>query len=206
MGAARRTVEVEVTFDVDDETAAPDWTALGEVVRVAGPEVRPLDAMYVDSADLALARAGVAIRRRTGGPDAGWHLKGPLVDGARVELQWPLTDGPADIPGAVREAAREWTDAALEPLARIRNERRAYELIDARGDVVAEFVDDRVHASDLRAGVDRAWREWELELGPAAPEARDDRAAFFATAAALAHDAGARPASSASKLARTLGH
>lgn len=199
------TVEIEVAFDVDADTTAPDWTALGEVVRVDGPDERPLDALYVDTANADLARAGVAIRRRTGGPDAGWHLKGPIVDGARIERQWPLTETD-EIPDVVRAAAAEWTAEPLIPLARIRNRRLAYDLRDARGDLVAEFVDDHVDASDLRAGVDRSWREWEMELGPGAPTDRADRDAFFSTVGAMVRDAGGRPASSASKLARTLGH
>ena len=55
--------------------------------------------------------------------------------------------------------------APLLPLARIRNTRTAYALRGADGGVVAEFVDDHVPATDVRAGVDRAWREWEFELG-----------------------------------------
>lgn len=200
-----RSVEVEVTFDVDRDTALADWTAVRGVESVTGPEVRSLDALYLDSADGALARNGVAIRRRTGGPDAGWHLKGPLVDGARVELHWPLTDA-EHIPASVREAAARYTDATLVPLARIRNERHAYLLRDAHGEILAEMVDDHVDASDLRADVEREWREWEIELMNAAPTDVAARAAFFSDVADCAHRAGARPASSASKLARTLGH
>ena len=76
-------------------------------------------------------------------------------------------------------------------------------LHDADGGVVAEFVDDHVRTADLRAGVDREWHEWEIELGPAAPADRD---AFFDAVARAATAAGARSASSASKLARALGH
>lgn len=201
--APSRSLEIEITFDADVSTNLPDWTALELVEAVDGPDVRPLDALYLDSADGTLARAGVAIRRRTGGPDAGWHLKGPLVDGARVELHWPLTDSDGDIPDAVRAAAAAFTDAELTPLARIRNERHAYYLRDAEGGLVAEMVDDHVEAADLRSGTERAWREWEVELGAAAPADADE---FFARVSELAFAAGARPASSASKLARALGH
>ncbi|MET0297877.1 MAG: CYTH domain-containing protein, partial [Microbacterium sp.] len=164
-----RSVEVELTFDVDESTPLPDWAALPGVVAVAAPELRDLDARYLDTDDLALARAGYAVRRRTGGPDAGWHIKGPRVGDARVELGWPLGPEGEDVPPAVRQQVATVTDAALGPIARIRNARTAYLLIDGRGGVVAEFVDDRVAATDERTGVERRWREWEFELGPAAP-------------------------------------
>jgi inorganic triphosphatase YgiF len=203
---ASRSVEIELKFDVDDETPLPDWSALPGVASVSDPEPRDLDAVYLDSDDLALAHAGYAVRRRTGGPDEGWHIKGPRgADGGRVELHWPL--GPEDgIPDAVADAiAAIGAVAQLAPIARIRNSRTAYALRDAAGGVVAEFVDDHVRATDERAGAERTWREWEFELGPAAPAAPDARAALFAAADAAVRAAGGRAAASDSKLARTLG-
>ncbi|WP_110589361.1 CYTH domain-containing protein [Microbacterium suaedae] len=197
--AAQRSVEIEKKFDVDAGTPVPDWTQVPGVARVGAGEERHLDARYLDTADLALARAGVAVRRRTGGPDAGWHIKGPLTDGGRVELGWPLSD---DVPAELRSELAQWTTGPLEPLARIVNDRTAYALFDGEGGVIAEFVDDQVRATDLREGIERAWCEWEIELGPAAPEDRD---AFFAEIARVATAAGARDAGSASKLARALG-
>jgi inorganic triphosphatase YgiF len=203
---ASRSVEIELKFDVDDETPLPDWSALPGVASVSDPEPRDLDAVYLDSDDLALAHAGYAVRRRTGGPDEGWHIKGPRgADGGRVELHWPL--GPEDgIPDAVSDAiAAIGAVAQLAPIARIRNSRTAYALRDAAGGVVAEFVDDHVRATDERAGAERTWREWEFELGPAAPAAPDARAALFAAAADAVRAAGGRAAASDSKLARALG-
>lgn len=201
-----RSVEIELKFDVDDTTPLPDWSALPGVASVGAAEERNLDAVYLDSDDLALAHAGYAVRRRTGGPDEGWHIKGPRrADGGRVELHWPL--GPeGEIPDAVADAvASVAVIAHLAPIARIRNERTAYALQDAEGGVVAEFVDDRVVATDERDGVERRWREWEFELGPAAPTSPDERAALFAAADAAVRAVGGRVAASDSKLARTLG-
>ncbi|WP_243075253.1 CYTH domain-containing protein [Microbacterium sp. SS28] len=196
-----RSVEIELKFDVDADTPLPDWTGMPGVASVAAPEVRELDARYLDSDDAALARAGYALRRRTGGPDEGWHIKGPRgADGGRVELHWPLQDG---IPDAATAVLSSVTAAPLTPLARIRNHRTAYHLLDAAGGVVAEFVDDHVTATDARSGVERTWREWELELGAAAPA---DPASFFAAAEVVVHATGARPAASDSKLAKALGH
>lgn len=199
------TVEVEQTYDVTDAIAIPDWTALTDVVRVDGPHRRSLDAHYIDTVDADLANQGVAIRRRTGGPDAGWHLKGPMVDDARVELHWPLGEEGV-IPAAILDAAAEWASGELAPLARIRNERDAYFLRNQFDEVIAEFVDDHVIADDLRGGEQRVWREWEFELGPAAPSLLTARQELFDDAREVAYAQGATAAQSASKLARALGH
>ncbi|MGT2464242.1 CYTH domain-containing protein [Sinomonas atrocyanea] len=45
--------------------------------------------MYFDTADLALAAHGMTLRRRTGGTDAGWHLKIALGPGRREEVRDP---------------------------------------------------------------------------------------------------------------------
>lgn len=199
-----RTVEVERTYDVDDDTPLPRWEDIPGVDAVSSGEHRALDAHYLDTDDGALARSGVALRRRTGGPDEGWHVKGPRQGDGRVELGWPLGDTGETVPAVVVEAISGWTTAPLTPLARIENDRMAYLLTGPRG-VVAEFVDDRVRATDVRRGTRRAWREWEVELGPAAPADEAGRAALFAAVEGVVRAAGAREASSESKLARALG-
>lgn len=198
-----RTVEVERKYDVDADTPLPDWSGTDAVDAVADGELRRLDARYLDTDDAALARAGVAVRRRTGGPDEGWHIKGPREGDGRLEIAWPLGADDA-LPEAVVETLARWTTDPLTPLARIENERTAYLLTDAGG-TIAEFVDDRVRATDLRQGMQREWREWEVELGPAAPADDAGRAALFAVVEAAVFAAGARPAASDSKLARALG-
>jgi len=199
-------VEVELKFDVDESTPLPDWSALPGVARVGEPELRHLDATYLDSDDLALAHSGYAVRHRTGGPDEGWHIKGPRgADGGRVELHWPIS--PVDeIPDAVADAVSKIASASdFAPIARIRNSRNAFALQDERGGLVAEFVDDHVTATDERSGTQRSWREWEFELGPAAPASDEERAALLTAAEAAVQAAGGRAAASDSKLARTLG-
>ncbi len=206
-GEPSRSVEVERKYDVDGEAAVPDWSGVPGVVTVGEPEIRRLDARYLDTADLALGRARVALRRRSGGPDEGWHVKVSAADG-RHEWQWPLDDAGADevrVPDAVTDAVAPWARPPFLPLARVRNTRTAYALRDAEGALVAEFVDDRVTARDERAGRHTAWREWEMELGPAAPADPAGRAALFAAVDAAVAAAGGRPAASDSKLARALG-
>lgn len=198
-----RTVEVERKYDVDGDTPLPEWQGIPGVDDVSEGERRELDARYLDTADAVLSRSGVAVRRRTGGPDAGWHIKGPREGDGRLEIGWPLGEDDS-VPAAVAEALGRWTTAELTPLARIENSRTAY-LLTGPGGVVAEFVDDRVRATDLRQGVTRQWREWELELGPAAPADPAAREELFTAAERAIFAAGGRHAASGSKLARALG-
>lgn len=209
-GHGSASIEVESKYDVDEATPLPDWSALPGVVAVGAPEPRDLDARYVDTAELDLARSGVAVRRRRGGPDEGWHVKAP-AEGGRSETGWPIgevADDEADpvVPDEIVDAVSSWAAPPFVPLARVRNHRTAYALRDADGGMVAEFVDDRVRARDERSGTESSWREWEVELGPAGPEDAAQRAAFFAAVDAAVFAAGGRPASSGSKLARALGH
>lgn len=198
-----RTVEVERKYDVDIDTPLPRWGDIPGVDAVTAGEARALDARYFDTADGTLARSGVALRRRTGGPDEGWHVKGPRQGDGRLELGWPLGEGDA-LPDDVAATVSTWTTAPLAPLARIENDRTAYLLTGPDG-VVAEFVDDRVRATDLRGGVQREWREWEMELGPAAPADAAGREVFFAAVERAVRAAGGRDSASGSKLARALG-
>lgn len=198
-----RVFEIERKYDVEDATPLPIWAGIPGVDAVTAGELRELDARYFDTTDVMLSRSGVALRRRTGGPDEGWHIKGPREGDGRLELGWPLGDDES-LPDAVAAAVARWTADPLTPLARIENSRTAYLLTGTAG-VVAEFVDDHVRATDLRAGTERGWREWEIELGPAAPADAAGREEFFASVEAVIFAAGGRDAASGSKLARALG-
>src|SRR3954471_13434995 len=79
-------LEIETKYDVDDGFVLP---GLADVAEADPPVEHLLDAVYHDTADLRLLRARVTLRRRTGGPDAGWHLKLPAGT-ARRELHAPL--------------------------------------------------------------------------------------------------------------------
>ena len=76
-------LEVERKFDVDAGFALPDLGDVDGVASADAPVEHGLEAVYHDTADLRLARARVTLRRRTGGHDAGWHLKLPAAAGAR---------------------------------------------------------------------------------------------------------------------------
>jgi hypothetical protein len=206
-----RSIEVERKYDVSEATGLPGLASLPGVVGVQQPELRSLDAIYFDTAGLALARRAVALRRRTGGPDEGWHVKSTAPEG-RHEWGWPLGEAlssdplAAAVPDDVRSSVTEWCgEEELRPIARVRNERQAILLQDASGAVIGEFVDDHVQATDLQTGVATNWREWEVELGPAAPADETGRADFFAAVDAAVDAVGGVPAVSGSKLQRALG-
>ncbi|MFI8632292.1 CYTH domain-containing protein [Microbacterium sp. NPDC077663] len=200
-------LEIERTYDVDAGTPLPDWARLPGVAAVGAAEPRELDAHYLDTSDGALGQARVALRRRSGGPDEGWHIKRVTADG-KAESRWPLDNGGTDeivVPAAIEAALAPIAAPPFAPLARIRNARTAYALLDAAGGLLAEFVDDRVTATDLRRGVETSWREWELELGPAAPADAAGRDALFTAADELVRGVGGEVSGSGSKLERALG-
>lgn len=200
-----RSVEVERKYDVELDTPLPDWRGLPGVVSIDDPEPRELDARYLDTADGSLGRARVALRRRSGGPDEGWHVKRASAEG-KLEARWPLgAADELDVPDGIVAELEGVAAPPFLPLARVRNARTAYLLRDGAGAVVAEFVDDRVHATDERTGRESTWREWELELGPAGPVDAAETARLFVVADDLVTRAGGHVSESGSKLGRALG-
>jgi inorganic triphosphatase YgiF len=202
-------VEIERKYDVDAATRLPSLIGAGRVAAADEADAFDLDATYYDTSELTLAGSRVAVRRRTGGHDAGWHIKWPPLAEGRREQQFPLGDGEA-VPAEVRAALAELVgDAELRPIARIRNHRVATVLRDAAGEPLAELADDHVIASDLRpgaGGAERRWQEWEVELLPGGSVGEaSDRAALLDAIEARLLAAGAQPPSSGSKLARALG-
>ena len=73
-----------------------------------------LEAEYYDTADLRLIRAGVTLRRRRGGSDAGWHLKLPVGDDSRDEIRLPLGRTGRRVPAELAALVRVHTRG--EPL------------------------------------------------------------------------------------------
>src|ERR1700757_2536970 len=87
---ASRYLEVERKFDVVESTVSPSFEGIAAVGRVEKSPVQSLDAMYFDTPAHDLARNKITLRRRTGGADAGWHLKLPSGPDARTEVRAPL--------------------------------------------------------------------------------------------------------------------
>jgi CHAD domain-containing protein len=120
-------------------------------VRQEAPE--ELDAIYYDTADLRLLTHGVTLRRRSGGRDAGWHVKLPADEG-RTEIHAPLRAGKAGaVPGELLRWIAAYTrGAALVPVAHLRTHRRTHLLLDKRGRRLAEAAQDTVAAQTLDPG------------------------------------------------------
>lgn len=161
-------VETERKFDVAMELALPSMLGQPKVRVVHQVLASTLDAVYCDTDDLALAAAGITLRRRTGGSDAGWHVKLPRGGDDRAEMALPLGEDDAGIPVELLALVRAWVrDAELHPVATLSTHRLVHRLLGDKGKVLAGVCDDVVTASATpTAGeaLSSTWREWEIEL------------------------------------------
>jgi inorganic triphosphatase YgiF len=198
-------IETEHKYDVDTDFAFPDLAGLSPDVVAAPPEVQRLAATYFDTDDLRLAGAHITLRRRTGGSDAGWHVKLPVSADTRRELHFPLGPATGTVPSRVATLVAEWTQGEpLRPIARLETMRTVRRLLDQAGLVLAEVADDQVtgsrpvHPDAADWHKTATWRELEVEL---VSGTRD----LLTTAGKRLKAAGALPSASASKLSRLLG-
>jgi len=199
-----RHLEVERKFDVDASTQPPALDDVAGVTRVEHAETQTLDAVYFDTPDHHLASNRITLRRRTGGLDAGWHLKLPVGPDARTEVRAALDDGERhEVPSELLDVVLAIVgDQPVGPVARISTTRKVQLLHGAGDAVVAEFCDDQVTAGRGADGAtaQQRWREWELELvGDGADAELMNRVSDRLL------DAGAKTSGVGSKLARVLG-
>src|SRR3954449_995587 len=209
--------EVEKKYVADDGFELPPLMELmagaksrrdGRVAPVVEgePVWQRLEATYFDTADLRLASAGLTLRRRTGGDDAGWHLKIPAGSDTRSEVRLPLGPGPRTVPTPLQQMV--WArslGAELRPVAEIVTERTVRRLLDVTGHIVAEVADDLVTARRLlptgglgdAATAATSWREIEVELG-------DGDVDVLTAVDAHLRERGLREAPYGSKLAQVL--
>lgn len=191
--------EVERKFDADPGAPLPDLTGVACEVSEAVESL--LEATYFDTADGQLARRRITLRRRTGGEDAGWHLKLPAGQDERTEVRLPLGTATTTVPIALAlEVSDIVGDRALVPIAVLTTTRIERRVLDGDGKAQAAIADDTVHGQRLGPGAGEVvrWREIEVEL------LDGDRILLDAVTARL-RDAGLTPSGSASKLARVLG-
>ncbi|SDT70452.1 CHAD domain-containing protein [Actinoplanes derwentensis] len=186
--------ETERKYDVPETFELPDLVGAGEIAGTDGAETHDLDATYFDTDDLRLMRNRRTLRRRSGGHDAGWHLKTPGDGVGRTEhrLNGDSETVPDELVGVVRAIVRR---SPLAPVARLRTHRVETPLKDAGGRTLALVAQDQVRAES--AGVETVWQEVEVEFVAGDPAVLDEvEQRLFA--------AGASPAEGPSKVSRAL--
>jgi CHAD domain-containing protein len=196
-------VEIERKFEVDDATRVPDFSDFAGCSTASSPHLESLTAVYFDTSDFALAKRAIVVRRRSGGNDAGWHVKLREDEEQRRELHWPLesSGGEVDtIPEQLLTAAGiPESSASLHPIAVLRTERMRRTFRDDVGNEIGEFCEDQVRAERVVGRpYSTAWREWELEASGQGHQ-------FLAQWASSLLDVGATPARYEAKLVRALG-
>ncbi|WP_072687212.1 CYTH and CHAD domain-containing protein [Rhodococcus marinonascens] len=163
--------EVERKYESCSEQQMPSLSGLPGVDGEPLIDSIQLSALYYDTTDLRLLTAGITLRRREGGDDAGWHLKLPAGTDTRTELQLPpdAAESGVDVPTAFTDLLTAITrGAAVNPVALISTDRERHRLLDSAGTTLAEVASDVVIAAipDGSAGPDeRVWREIEVEQG-----------------------------------------
>lgn len=176
----------------------PDLAGVSGVSSADAAQTHDLDATYFDTDELTLLRHRRTLRRRSGGSDAGWHLKTPGEGFSRKEHRLPLNGNPDLVPeqlaGLVRSIIRR---QRLRPVARLRTHRVETPLKKADGTTLALIAQDQVIAE--RDGEEQRWQEVEVELV-------DGDAALLDKIGRALESAGARPAAGPSKVARALGN
>jgi CHAD domain-containing protein len=192
--------EIESKYDLPEGVVLPPMEDLPGVAATEHRRTERLEAEYYDTDDLRLIRAGVTLRRRTGGDDAGWHLKLPVGPQTRREIREPLDSlhgqPPASLTSLVRGLAR---GERLGPVVRMSTERQPVILLDERNASLAEVAIDTVSAQTLgEAMVARSWREVEIEL-------TGGNGQLLRAADGFLRREGLQPAGRSAKLERALG-
>ena len=155
--------ETEWKYEAAAGATLPDLTGLPRVAAQSDDVEQVLTAVYLDTEDLILARAGITLRSRAGGGDAGWHLKLPESPGTRTELQLPPDRNLPDELRALLTARLRGRQ--LYPVARITTKRRSRLLRDESGTALAQVVADEVVAETFGATTKLSrWHEVEVEL------------------------------------------
>lgn len=194
-------LEVERKYEVP-AGAELDWSTLPVLTIEPEQSVRELNAVYFDTPGNRLAAFGIVLRRRKGGPDAGWHLKYRDQLG-KHELHVPMLKTSDRLPAQMKQyVAGLLAGQELEPLATVLNNRQVLNVRHPEFGHVAEICIDDVVATDERAGLKRTWAEYEVELvnGSGA-----DGNAVFEELEGVLFAGGLKPSASAAKIARSLG-
>lgn len=189
--------EREDKFDVEADYVLPD---LAEFVPAGGRTETAsyrLTNTYFDTASADLRHVGLTLRRRVGGPDAGWHLKIPAGRSrAEIRSKSRLRTIPKSLGDALLGTRR---GQELVPVANLSTTRNVARVLSSTGELMFEVSDDQVESSIIADATTSSWREVEVELG----SARDEE--LLAAVGERLLMSGARRSVVASKLVRAIG-
>jgi CHAD domain-containing protein len=162
-------VERELKLVVPPTFTLPSLLGLLPGVSPKAGEDRWLEAVYLDTADLRLARWGASFRHRS---DDGWTVKlsqageGDIL--VRHEYVFP-GDDPWTVPPPAQDLVQAFARTSpLTAVAEIGTLRRPVALVGSGGEDLAELTDDDVTVRSGGAVVGR-FREIEVEFAEAAP-------------------------------------
>ncbi|MEJ7707359.1 MAG: CYTH and CHAD domain-containing protein [Nocardioidaceae bacterium] len=191
-------LEREDKYDVSADFSLPDLTDAAPDA-VLESTVFQLEATYYDTPSSHLRCHGISLRKRTGGRDAGWHLKLPAGDD-RVELHSDSRSSavPREFSSLLLGIRR---GLKLAPAAKVSTTRHSHRLTDPSGTLLVEIADDHVNSVTMgETATLTKWREIEVELGPVGG---DDELRSAVADTLLA--SGARRSQARSKVATALG-
>ncbi|HXM58582.1 MAG TPA: CYTH and CHAD domain-containing protein [Candidatus Dormibacteraeota bacterium] len=154
--------ERHLTLGASPAFHLPDLSGLAEGVTAGPEEEARQETAYFDTADLRLARWGLALRHR----DRRWVLAIPNGDGrppAELGFDGPARRPPEAALALVRAYVR---GEPLEQVARLSSRCRRVPLVDGSGRRLADVVDDEVSVLRGRRVAAR-FRQVEIELQPA---------------------------------------
>ncbi len=191
--------ETERKYELQPGVQLPALSDLPMVATETDASEQDLEAEYYDTADLRLIRAGITLRRRRGGTDAGWHLKLPAGGDSRDEIRLPLGRAGRRVPAELAALVRVHTRGeALRPVARISTKRRLRLLLDQDGTSLAEVAADDVSAQAMgEETILSRWQEVEVELTGGSVQLLD-------AADQALRQGGLQPAQQRAKLERAL--
>ncbi len=160
---------MDVTREIETKLRVPEGFELPTLIEVKGVDhvaVRwqRLKALYVDTEDHRLARAGTTLRHRTGEGRPQWTLKlasssAHGLDRLELSIPGPRARRPAELDDLLTARLR---GEPLRDAVEVRTQRASSLLFDADGTALVEVVNDLVQV--VRDGsVVANWRELEVE-------------------------------------------
>ncbi len=156
--------EREVKLSVADDADALDPAVLFEGLGRWTDDTVDQHAVYFDTDDLRLTRAGASLRFRS---DDGWTVKTPVAtDGDEVvRHEHRFAGGPGRPPVGATDLVLGWTRGApVDEVATVHTRRRRLRLFAGEDGPELEVVDDTVH-TEATSAPPGTFREVEVELG-----------------------------------------